>query len=140
VQEVSLQEMSLDELERIAEDKMVLDRVSGSSSSESLDSDDQNDEDSTDEDEDKDKDSKKKPSKPSPPPQVQPKPPTEKEILAQKFKQFYMQKITEEFADDLDKIRESDDFDGKASMDSLIWGLGLGVQGWGEGDMRRVVG
>lgn len=50
-----------------------------------------------------------------------------------------MQKATEEFAEDLDKIRNADDFrDGALEM--LIFALKQGTDSWGEEEMRRVVG
>lgn len=56
------------------------------------------------------------------------------------FSQQYMQRITTEFAEDLDKIRGADDFKGADSVEVLIRALRQGVDGWSVENMKRVVG
>jgi ribosome assembly protein 3 len=56
------------------------------------------------------------------------------------FSQHYMQRVTTEFAEDLDKIRVADDFKGAESVEVLIRALRQGVDGWSMENMRRVVG
>ena len=51
-----------------------------------------------------------------------------------------MQRITTEFAEDLDKIRGADDFKGADSVEVLIRALRQGVDGWSVENMKRVVG
>lgn len=58
---------------------------------------------------------------------------------ATKFQAYYLQRITTEFADDLDKLRQSEDF-GIGHLEMLRMVLGQGVEAWDEGEMARVVG
>ena len=51
----------------------------------------------------------------------------------------YLQRATTEFSEDLDKVREADDFDGDA-LQILVHALRQGTVGWGEEEMRRIVG
>ncbi|KAF7912448.1 uncharacterized protein EAF01_001469 [Botrytis porri] len=59
--------------------------------------------------------------------------------LAEKFTSHYLQRITTEFSEDLDKIREADDFNENA-LQILVHALKQGTEVWGEEEMRRVVG
>lgn len=59
--------------------------------------------------------------------------------LAEKFTSHYLQRITTEFSEDLDKIREADDFNGNA-LQILVHALKQGTEVWGEEEMRRIVG
>lgn len=56
------------------------------------------------------------------------------------FTQHYMQRVTSEFAEDLDKIRNADDFKGTASVEILIRALRQGADDWSVENMKRVVG
>ncbi|KAF7874448.1 uncharacterized protein EAF02_008425 [Botrytis sinoallii] len=59
--------------------------------------------------------------------------------LAEKFTSHYLQRITTEFSEDLDKIREADDFNENA-LQILVHALKQGTEIWGEEEMRRIVG
>ncbi|KAF5876474.1 uncharacterized protein Bfra_002879 [Botrytis fragariae] len=59
--------------------------------------------------------------------------------LAEKFTSHYLQRITTEFSEDLDKIREADDFNENA-LQILVHALKQGTEVWGEEEMRRIVG
>ncbi|KAF7943220.1 hypothetical protein EAE96_011155 [Botrytis aclada] len=59
--------------------------------------------------------------------------------LAEKFTSHYLQRITTEFSEDLDKIREADDFNENA-LQMLVHALKQGTEVWGEEEMRRIVG
>lgn len=61
--------------------------------------------------------------------------------VTQVFTAYYMDHIVREFADDLDKIRASEDFSaGGESLEILIGALRSGVDGFGMEERRRVVG
>ncbi|KAA8566275.1 hypothetical protein MFRU_019g00730 [Monilinia fructicola] len=59
--------------------------------------------------------------------------------LVEKFTAHYLQRVTTEFSEDLDKIREADDFNENA-LQILVHALKQGTEVWGEEEMRRVVG
>ncbi|CAD6443062.1 90e49925-0ac9-4fdf-ab9f-36f4182ad94a [Sclerotinia trifoliorum] len=59
--------------------------------------------------------------------------------LVEKFTSHYLQRATIEFSEDLDKIREADDFNENA-LQILVHALKQGTEVWGEEEMRRVVG
>ncbi|KAJ8063874.1 hypothetical protein OCU04_007728 [Sclerotinia nivalis] len=59
--------------------------------------------------------------------------------LAEKFTAHYLQRATNEFSEDLNKIREADDFNENA-LQILVHALKQGTEVWGEEEMRRVVG
>lgn len=61
------------------------------------------------------------------------------EKIRSDFTKHYMQRITSEFAEDLDKIRGADDFKGTESVEVLIRALRQGVEGWNYEGMKRVV-
>ncbi|KAK4228172.1 ribosome assembly protein 3, partial [Podospora fimiseda] len=57
------------------------------------------------------------------------------------FNQYYLQRATKEFAEDLDKVRSADDFkrDDSAGIQMLIAALQQGTKMFSLEDMRRVV-
>ena len=55
------------------------------------------------------------------------------------FETFYMKQVTTEFADDLDKIRNADDFNEK-SLPILIEALKQGTSIYSEEEKRRIMG
>ncbi|KUJ14737.1 uncharacterized protein LY89DRAFT_735814 [Mollisia scopiformis] len=54
------------------------------------------------------------------------------------FTKFYMQRLTTEFEDDLDKLRKADDFKDDA-LEILIGALQQGTSMFGMGEKRRIV-
>jgi ribosome assembly protein 3 len=54
------------------------------------------------------------------------------------FNKYYMQKVTEEFADDLDHIRSADDFKDKALV-VLVNALQQGMEIFSKEEQRRIV-
>ncbi|TVY55005.1 Ribosome assembly protein 3 [Lachnellula cervina] len=79
---------------------------------------------------------------PSPPQSSKPTetlkgPKTDAEISAA-FTQFYMQRATQEFAEDLDKVRGADDFKDE-SVAMLVGALKQGVEVFSAEERRRVV-
>jgi ribosome assembly protein 3 len=54
------------------------------------------------------------------------------------FTQFYMQRATVEFAEDLDAVRNAGDFNGDA-LEILVHALQQGTNGFTEEEKRRVV-
>ncbi|KAI9852306.1 MAG: hypothetical protein M1824_002026 [Vezdaea acicularis] len=72
---------------------------------------------------------------PSPPPD-NPVPP--KYSTAEAFERYYMQRITTEFADDLDKIRAAGDFR-NSSVEVLVAALKQGMELFTEEEKRKVV-
>lgn len=65
------------------------------------------------------------------------KPMSDKEISAA-FTSFYLQRATKEFAEDLDKIRNADDFRSEA-IPTLISALSQGTAMFSPADQRRIV-
>lgn len=61
----------------------------------------------------------------------------EKEVAAE-FTAFYLQRATQEFAEDLDKIRNADDFRNDA-IPMLINALSQGTAMFSPADQRRIV-
>ncbi|ESZ96761.1 hypothetical protein SBOR_2831 [Sclerotinia borealis F-4128] len=59
--------------------------------------------------------------------------------LVEKFTAHYLQRATTEFSEDLDKIREADDFNENA-LQILVHALKQGTEVWGEEEMKRIVG
>ncbi|KAF2170696.1 hypothetical protein M409DRAFT_19511 [Zasmidium cellare ATCC 36951] len=55
------------------------------------------------------------------------------------FQTFYLHRTTQEFANDLDKLRSASDFHGERSVQMLVRALGNGVVCFGEGERGRVV-
>ena len=55
------------------------------------------------------------------------------------FESFYMQQVTAEFADDLDKIRNANDF-GEKSLPVLIAALKQSASMYSEEERRKVMG
>lgn len=64
-----------------------------------------------------------------------PKPDAE---ISAAFTQFYMQRATQEFAEDLDKVRRADDFRDD-SLGILVGALRHGTEGFSAEERRRVV-
>ncbi|KAL0936703.1 uncharacterized protein CTRU02_208918 [Colletotrichum truncatum] len=57
---------------------------------------------------------------------------------SQEFTTFYLQRTTQEFAEDLDKVREADDFKAE-SLPFLIHALKQGTALYSSADQARVV-
>jgi ribosome assembly protein 3 len=55
------------------------------------------------------------------------------------FESFYLQQVTTEFADDLDKIRNASDF-GEKSLSVLVAALKQGTSTYTEEERRKVMG
>lgn len=64
-------------------------------------------------------------------------PPTDTQI-SEEFTRYYMQRVTEEFAEDLDVIRTADDFQNSA-FPLLVHALQQGTAMFSIEDKRRVV-
>lgn len=62
---------------------------------------------------------------------------TDKEVAAE-FTSYYLQRATKEFAEDLDKIRNADDFRNDA-IPILINALSQGTTMFSPADQRRIV-
>lgn len=62
---------------------------------------------------------------------------TDKEVAAE-FTSYYLQRATKEFAEDLDKIRNADDFRNDA-IPILINALSQGTAMFSPADQRRIV-
>ncbi|KAL1846252.1 hypothetical protein Daus18300_014306 [Diaporthe australafricana] len=62
---------------------------------------------------------------------------TDKEVSAA-FTSFYLQQATKEFAEDLDKIRNADDFKSEA-IPTLVSALSQGTAMFSPADQRRIV-
>ncbi|KAJ0115903.1 hypothetical protein N8I77_003787 [Diaporthe amygdali] len=62
---------------------------------------------------------------------------TDKEVSAA-FTSFYLQRATKEFAEDLDKIRNADDFKSEA-IPTLVSALSQGTAMFSSADQRRIV-
>ncbi|KAI3393541.1 hypothetical protein diail_4178 [Diaporthe ilicicola] len=62
---------------------------------------------------------------------------TDKEVSAA-FTSFYLQQATKEFAEDLDKIRNADDFKSEA-ISTLVSALSQGTAMFSPADQRRIV-
>ncbi|KAK0724817.1 ribosome-assembly protein 3-domain-containing protein [Lasiosphaeris hirsuta] len=58
--------------------------------------------------------------------------------VASEFASYYLQRITKEFAEDLDKMRSADDFRNEA-MQVLVGALQQGISMFSPEDQRRVV-
>lgn len=63
---------------------------------------------------------------------------SKEEEIDKEFTSFYLQRVTTEFAEDLDKIRGADDFKGDA-LPILIEALKNGTSLFSEEEKRRVV-
>ncbi|KAF6812543.1 hypothetical protein CSOJ01_05092 [Colletotrichum sojae] len=59
-------------------------------------------------------------------------------VASQEFTSFYLQRTTQEFAEDLDKVREADDFK-VDSLPFLIHALQQGTALYSAADQARVV-
>ena len=62
-----------------------------------------------------------------------------KQPASSDFESFYLQQVTTEFADDLDKIRNANDF-GEKSLPMLVAALKQGVGMYSEEERRKVMG
>lgn len=58
---------------------------------------------------------------------------------AEDFTAYYLQQSTEEFAEDLDKIRSADDFKARDALPMLIRSLQQGTSMFSAADQRRIV-
>ncbi|CAI0649373.1 unnamed protein product [Colletotrichum noveboracense] len=58
--------------------------------------------------------------------------------VSQEFTNFYLQRTTQEFAEDLDKVREADDFKAE-SLPFLIHALQQGTELYPAADQQRVM-
>jgi ribosome assembly protein 3 len=65
-------------------------------------------------------------------------PPTDVQKISEDFTRYYMQRATEEFAEDLDAIRTADDFQDSA-LPILVHALQQGTSIFSIEDKRRVV-
>ena len=61
------------------------------------------------------------------------------EDTSQTFEQWYLRQVTKEFADDLDKIRQSKDFS-ESSLPMLIFALKQGAELLSEEERARIMG
>ncbi|ORY60712.1 ribosome-assembly protein 3-domain-containing protein, partial [Pseudomassariella vexata] len=61
-----------------------------------------------------------------------------KETASADFTSFYLQQATKEFAEDLDKVRNADDFKGDA-LPMLIKGLQQGTALFSKADQQRIL-
>lgn len=57
----------------------------------------------------------------------------------QDFESWYLQRVTAEFADDIDKVRNARDFT-EASVPMLVHALKQGAQGFNEEERRVIMG
>lgn len=62
-----------------------------------------------------------------------------KDGASEEFTSFYLQQATKEFAEDLDKVRNADDFKGDA-LPMLIKALRQGTALFSSADQRRIMG
>jgi ribosome assembly protein 3 len=61
------------------------------------------------------------------------------ETASPEFTSYYLQRATQEFAEDLDKIRNADDFKGNDALPMLIRSLQQGTSTFSTEDQRRIV-
>lgn len=59
--------------------------------------------------------------------------------VEKEFEDYYLKKLTEEFGDDLNSVRQSKDFNEK-SLPMLVRALKSGAKGFDEADKRTVLG
>ncbi|KAK4159627.1 ribosome-assembly protein 3-domain-containing protein [Cladorrhinum sp. PSN259] len=59
--------------------------------------------------------------------------------VKQEFTSYYLQRATQEFAEDLDKVRGAEDFKADSGIQMLIAALQQGTEMFSVEEMRRVV-
>ncbi|KAK3313931.1 ribosome-assembly protein 3-domain-containing protein [Apodospora peruviana] len=59
--------------------------------------------------------------------------------IAAEFTSYYLQRVTKEFAEDLDKVRSADDFKSDAALPLLINALQQGTALFSPEEQRRIV-